>query len=270
MFYFKNQPFALYYNIKVVKILDKTTFMLYILTMSKLITDFQGKVLKLLAGRIDDFYLVGGTALSLYYFHHRESQDLDFFTTDYSKKRVEEIVKFLSISLKREINLIAQQPKKDKARISVYSMPIKRGESLKIDFVEDYIGLIKPPNHINGINIASLEDIYIKKVYTIAGTSHEDDLTGRKISKGTRQTAKDFFDLYCLSHTFMRLSDFSFKFCNQTMREGIIRCFHSYSRFDMKIGFLELKLKKAVDYRGIERHFKTEINNIIEKEVDFV
>lgn len=236
--------------------------------MSKIITDFQERVLRLLAGRIEDFYLVGGTALSLYYFHHRESLGLDFFTTDYSKKRVGEIAAFLSTSLKKKINLMAEQPKKGKARISVYSVPIDRKESLKIDFVEDYVGLTKPPKYINGINVASLEDIYIKKVYTIAGTSHEEDLTGRKVSRGGRQTAKDFFDLYCLSHTFMRLSEFSFKFCDRLTREGIIRWFHSYGRLDMKTGLLELELKKAVDYRDMERHFKQEIKAILEKEAD--
>lgn len=236
--------------------------------MSKIITDFQDKVLKTLAGKIDDFYLVGGAALSLYYFHHRESQDLDFFTTSYNKKRVEEIVKFLSASLKRKADLVAEQPKKDMVRISVYTITINKEEGLKIDFAEDYIGLIKPPKSINGINIASLEDIYIKKICTIAGTSHEEDLTGRKISKGGRQSAKDFFDLYCLSHTFMMLSEFSFKFCDRLTREGIIRWFHSYGRLDIKTGLLELELKKAVDYRDMERHFKREIKAILEKEAD--
>lgn len=238
--------------------------------MSKIITDFQNKVLKLLAGRMDDFYLVGGTALSLYYFHHRGSLDMDFFTTDYSKKRVEEIVRFLSALLKRKVDLVAEQVKKDKARIAVYSIPIDKKENLKIDFVEDYVGLIKPPKSINGINVASLEDIYIKKIYTVAGTSQEEDLTGRKITKGGREAAKDFFDLYCLSHTFMRLSKFSYRYCGSTTREGIIRWFRTYNRLDMKTGFLELDLKKAVDYNDIERHFKKEIDSIIEKEVDFV
>lgn len=241
--------------------------MLYILTMSKIIVDFQKRVLRALAGKIDDFYLVGGTALSLYYFHHRQSLDLDFFTTEFGKKRIEEIVKFLAVGLNKRVNLIAEQNQKNKVRIAVYSVPINRKEALKIDFVEDYLGLIKPPKLVNGIKVASLEDIYIKKIYAISGTGTEEDSAGRKVSRGNREEAKDFFDLYCLSHTFMRLSDFCFKYCKPVLREGVIRWFRTYSRMDMKIGFLQLELRQAVDYNDIGRNFKKEINKLIEKEV---
>jgi predicted nucleotidyltransferase component of viral defense system len=234
--------------------------------MSK-ITGFQKKVLDLLSGKINDFYLVGGTALSLYYFHHRQSLDLDFFTTEFSTKRIEEIIGFLSSALKRKINIIAKQEQKNKVRVAVYSIPIARLEVLKIDFVEDYMGLIKPPKLINGINVASLEDIYLKKISAVSGTSEIEDATGRMVSRGNRQEAKDFLDLYCLSHTFMRLSEFVFKFCKPAIREGIIRWFRTYSRMEMKTGFMELELKKAVDYNDIEQHFKKEIKAILEKEV---
>ncbi len=221
----------------------------------------------MLAHKIDDFYLVGGTALSLYYFHHRQSLDLDFFTVDFSQKRIEEVVRLLSASFKKKISLIAQQGKKGKVKVAVYFIPIDKKEGLKIDFVEDYLGLILPPKSVNGIKVASLEDIYIKKIYAIAGTFTEEDSVGRKMARGNRQEAKDFFDLYCLSHTFMRLSEFDSKYCNSVLREGIIRWFRTYNRMDMKIGLLQLELKKAVDYNDIERHFKREVNRIIEEEV---
>ena len=62
--------------------------------MRKLVTVCQKKVLKKLSGKIDDFYLAGGTALSLFYFQHRLSVDLDFFAPakEFSFRRVEEIV----------------------------------------------------------------------------------------------------------------------------------------------------------------------------------
>lgn len=154
--------------------------------MSKKIVDFQEKVLKALAGRIDDFYLVG---------------------------------------------------------------------------------IIKPTKGINDIQIISLEDIYVKKIYTITGASTVEDSAGRKITRGNREEAKDFFDLYCLSHIFMRLSEFSFRYGSPVIREGIVRWFRTYNRFEMKTGLLELELKKASDYNGMERHFKKEIAGIIEREV---
>jgi len=233
------------------------------------IISFQNKVLKALSNKIDDFYLAGGTALSLYYFHHRESLDLDFFTKEFSRARIFEVAEFLSHSLKRKVELMAEESRKNRIKMLIWSIAIDKKSFLKVNFVQDYLGLIRPPKPVNGIKILSLEDIYMRKIYAISGTTQTTDLIGREITQGGRQTAKDLFDLYCLSQIFMKLSDFSFKYGNQLLREGIIRWFRTYSRMDMKTGLLELKLKKNVDYSEIERHFKKEINEIIDKEVGF-
>ncbi|MGD0335836.1 MAG: nucleotidyl transferase AbiEii/AbiGii toxin family protein [Candidatus Omnitrophota bacterium] len=239
--------------------------MLYILGMLPKIIEAQNKVLKALTGRIDDFYLGGGTALSLFYFNHRESLDLDFFTKDFSKKRIVEIITALSASLNRKIKLISEESRKGKIKILVYSLVIDRKDTLKIDFIEDYLDCIKPFKSVNGINILSLEDIYLRKIYAATGTHQTTDYIGRKISEGGRQEAKDFYDLYCLSQIFMRLSDFSFRYGNQLIRESIIRWFRTYSRFEVKTGLLELKIKKDINYPEIERHFKKEVDKIVEK-----
>ena len=60
----------------------------------------QEMVLRLLAGHMDGFYLVGGTALSREYLHHRESYDLDFFTRAYSARKIESIVRLLEKTTK--------------------------------------------------------------------------------------------------------------------------------------------------------------------------
>ncbi len=67
--------------------------------MDKLL-EYQDKVLKLLAGKMEDFYLAGGTALSRVYFKHRISYDLDFFTKKFSKNKISMIIQELSKSLK--------------------------------------------------------------------------------------------------------------------------------------------------------------------------
>lgn len=238
--------------------------------MKSIIINFQNKVLKSLSKKIDDFYLCGGTALSLYYFNHRESLDLDFFTQNFNKIRIFEIIRFLSSCLKKRIELIAEESRKNRIKILVYSIPINRKHFLKLDFVQDYLDWIKPPKLINGIKVLSLEDIYIRKIYAVTGTFQVKDFIGRRITKGGRQEAKDSYDLYCLSQIFIKLSDFSFKYGNQLLREAIIRWFRTYNRMDMKVGLLELNLKKNIDYSEIERHFKKEINKIIEKEVEFI
>lgn len=242
--------------------------MLYIPNMS-IVTNYQQRVLKSLAGKIDDFYLAGGTALSAYYFHHRESVDLDFFTHKFAKLRIEEVAGLISQGTNKKIELSGQELRKNMVKIAVYNLVIdKRGTILKIDFVEDYIKLIKPLKLINGINILSLEDIFLRKLFAITGTSAEEDMTGRRIAKGGRQEAKDFYDLFCLSQIFMRLSDFADKYGNPLIREAIIRWFRTYDRFNIKTGLLELNLKKSLDYNEIERHFTHEVDKLIEQEVD--
>ena len=67
--------------------------MLYILfSMDQYTIGYQEKVLKALEGKIDNFYLAGGTALSLFYFHHRQSDDLDFFTQEFNQDMINKII----------------------------------------------------------------------------------------------------------------------------------------------------------------------------------
>jgi len=238
--------------------------------MRRKIREFQDRLLKVLSKRIDDFYLGGGTALSLYYFNHRESLDLDFFTQSFNKPRVFEITGFLSGVLKKKMELTAEETRKNRVKILVYSLSIDRISSLKIDFIQDYLNCIKKPKLINGIKVLSLEDIYLRKIYAITGTISKKDFIGRKTMIGGRQEAKDYYDLYCLSHIFMGLSEFSFRYCNQTIREGLVRWYRTYSRLDIKTGLLELKLSKDIEYQDIERHFKREIDKILDKEVEFI
>ncbi|MFH1202229.1 MAG: nucleotidyl transferase AbiEii/AbiGii toxin family protein [Candidatus Omnitrophota bacterium] len=238
--------------------------------MATRIEYLQNRVLGTLSEKLDEFYLAGGTALSLYYFHHRQSLDLDFFAQKFSQKSVRNIIRQLSLALNKEIELISEESRKNRVKIMVYSLIIDRKRSLKLDFVEDYLKLIRPPKPINGIKVLSLEDIYLRKIYAITGTQQIETDLGAKVTHGGRQEARDFYDLYCLSQIFMRLSAFCFKFGNPLMREGIIRWFRTYSRMDIKTGLLELKLKKSIAYLEMERHFKREVEKIIEKEVSSI
>ena len=237
--------------------------------MKKLIKDQEG-ILKALADKIDDFYLTGGTALSLFYFHHRQSEDLDFFTQKFDRSRANKIMEDLSKTLNIKFELIGEQSKKDRARMIVYFLRLKKDLSLKVDFVEDYLKLTKPPKKINGIFVLSLEDIYLRKIYTITGSGQTIDFTGRKKIIDGRKEAKDFYDLYCLSHIYGRLSHFVFKYGDAVMREGLIHWFCTYNRMEMKTGLLELKMDTTADFPIIERHFKKEIDKILEKEVEFL
>jgi hypothetical protein len=151
--------------------------------------------------------------------------------------------------------------------MAVYNIQLSKDKYLKIDFVQDYLKLLKSPKIVNGIPILSLEDIYLRKLYALTGTGITQDMVGRKTGLGGRQEAKDFCDLYFLSHTFMRLSDFASKYCDAIRKELLMRWFNTYDRFRLKTEILDLKLKRKLDFRDLERYFKKEIDRLIEKEV---
>src|SRR3989338_6119523 len=75
----------------------------------KLNFSIQKRLLKCLAGKLDHYYLVGGTALSLYYFQHRESYDLDFFTKSFSPKEIAETITCLRQELNMKAELVAEK-----------------------------------------------------------------------------------------------------------------------------------------------------------------
>ena len=68
--------------------------------MESLIRSIQQKILKVLAKYSKTFALSGGTALDLYYLHHRFSKDLDFFSPNYNIKEINYLIE----KIKQETN----------------------------------------------------------------------------------------------------------------------------------------------------------------------
>lgn len=233
----------------------------------KAIRLYQERVLKILAGKIDEFYLAGGTALSLFYFQHRLSVDLDFFTHNFRPMRIKEIVKSLEKTLSKKISLTGQNLENKTTKVLIYNIHFSSRDSLKIDFVEDVFELMKPTKVVEGINVLSLEDIYIRKLYAACGAISDIDAIGRKQVLGGRTEAKDFYDLYFLSNTFMSLTKFVKKYGNPMIIEGLVRWFRSYNRMAMVDGVLILDVDRQVDYKKMEAHFKKEIDKIIESQL---
>lgn len=132
-----------------------------------------------------DFYLTGGTALSRFYFNHRESDDLDLFTQN--QKIDFSAVNFLVLKILNTLKLtIIEQVNTDTflQYITKRSLPLRgkseNGNLLKIDFVKEipvHFGKFKM---VGKVRIDSLENIGSNKVLTVFG----------------RRDAKDFIDLY--------------------------------------------------------------------------
>ncbi|MFH1856603.1 MAG: nucleotidyl transferase AbiEii/AbiGii toxin family protein [Candidatus Omnitrophota bacterium] len=228
--------------------------------------DRQLKILRVLSGEIDDFYLCGGTALSLFYFDHRDSEDLDFFTQKFSFERVQRIIEILKKKLAYEIELEESLSEKDRAKMMVFYM--RQDENfIKIDFVEDVLPLIGKFKRIDDVNILSMEDIYIRKIYATSGLRVGLDEAGRSKFIGGRQEAKDLFDIFYLSKNFLSLSEFIHKYCDQALKEGVIRWFRRFNRLEMKIGLSEIKTSRKVEFRDIDKHFDAEIKQILLGEI---
>lgn len=115
---------------------------------------------------LNDFFLVGGTALALH-IGHRLSIDLDLF----SEKPFDtnELESHLVLDYKFGTDYLA--PNTLKGFI----------DNVKVDFITHAYKLVKPIVQIQGLQLASIEDIGAMKLNAIAHS-------------GNRQ--KDFYDLY--------------------------------------------------------------------------
>ncbi|MDP3791783.1 MAG: nucleotidyl transferase AbiEii/AbiGii toxin family protein [Candidatus Omnitrophota bacterium] len=236
-------------------------------TTGKVIIE-RNKALKALAGKIDGLYLAGGTALSVFYFHHRESYDLDIFTKKFSRLKIEAIVSDLAKATGRKIELIKTQEKKEFVQMMIYYLYVNKDETLKIDFVEDVYDLLKPVKIIDGTPVLSIEDIYIRKILAACGSDKAVDVIGREIFKGGRQEARDFFDLYFLSTTFMPLSKFALEHCSYPQRESLSVWYRTYSRSSMQMGVLDIVTDKNISFKDMDNHFKREIEQMVRKEFE--
>ena len=151
----------------------------------------------MLAGKMDGFYLAGGTALSHYHFqHHRESYDLDFFTQKYDPAKVDRVAAYLADRTSKEMNVVAREEDKKKfADIRRYDLVMDTENALRIDFVKDVHNLLEPLKEVNGIPVLSVADIYLRKIYAVTGVTVKPDATGRTVTEGGRQTASTVLHL---------------------------------------------------------------------------
>ncbi|TAG58017.1 MAG: hypothetical protein EAZ27_01880 [Cytophagales bacterium] len=112
---------------------------------------------------LQDFYLVGGTALSLLY-GHRISEDLDMFCTS----------PFNNTLIVNTLESIYQQ--KFKYRITNPSFGIFGYiDNVKVDMIRFPHPLIKPTIEIEGIRLFAPEDIIAMKVQAVLGRAKKKD-----------------------------------------------------------------------------------------------
>jgi len=218
--------------------------------MSYLETE-QKKIAQLVTKRFKNFYLTGGTALS-FYFRHRASEDLDFFTQRYRREDPDKVMKFVSEKTGFYFRLEAEQDNPKLIPMKVYSLQLKRGQVLKVDIVRDYHKNFRKVK--NGLH--SIEDIYFRKIMTAVGHEEKESETGAVVATG-RQTAKDLYDLYFLSWKFKPLSEIFLDYLSPGKAERLIAWYRSFNRLDLKLELMDLVPK--VDTGLVLRHLDGEI-----------
>jgi predicted nucleotidyltransferase component of viral defense system len=129
------------------------------------------------------FYLTGGTALSRFYFDHRESLDLDLFTQNQEQDFSFINRTILQIAQSMQLQ-ITNQVVTETFLQYIFTNPEKL--SLKIDIVKDIPVHFGEIIHHGKVRVDSLENIGSNKILAIFG----------------RTEAKDFIDFYwLLQHT---------------------------------------------------------------------
>ncbi len=127
-----------------------------------------------------EFYLTGGTALSLFYLKHRKSNDLDFFTNN------PELILPFSYNLEEGLKKINCATQRQRGLHSfVELMVTKNNDSTIIHLAQDAPYRIEPLKQFPqypALNVDSLSDIAANKLLALFG----------------RAALRDFIDVYFL------------------------------------------------------------------------
>lgn len=145
----------------------------------------------MLLPELEEFCLVGGTALSLLY-GHRISEDLDLFSN--SKFENKSVIDGINSKFSNEF----------KVRTSTHFGIFAFIGDLKVDIVRTPHPLIRPIIEIDGIRMFSPQDIIAMKVQAILGRGKKKDFWD--IAELLRHfTVKDFVDLHKEKYTTQNL-----------------------------------------------------------------
>ncbi len=218
----------------------------------------QRKILSLVSKQYPHVYLVGGTALSLLY-RHRFSEDLDFFTQTYTPGLHRAIARFIGKKTGFKFELEGEEKRKKYIPMAVYAFQVARDSILKIDFVADYVKVLKLRQK-NGI--ASVDDIYYRKMLAVIGWKAGESATGRMLAGG-RQKTKDLYDVYFLSSRVQALSVWFPRHFDVKAYQRLTAWYLSISRQNAVIELLELV--PGCDTRTVFKHLDAEIEGELNK-----
>ncbi len=224
------------------------------------IREAQEQILKIFSKYSKGFALAGGTALELYYLHHRFSADLDFFSPLYDLSEIESLVSILGKYTKKKLKLEAEFFTSGKAKVRFYTTTVKDSDRpLKIDFVEDNFFSKPIIKKFCGVPVYSVENLYMQKIAAISGVPSGVDEIGKELMIGRREEARDAFDIYMLSKKIHPLHIF-LKKAPQYLQRGIVHWYRTFSRREIKLSLLDLDIyNKEFDSKQMIIYLENEI-----------
>jgi len=132
---------------------------------------------------VEKYYWTGGTVLSEFYLHHRDSEDIDLFT-------IKEEVQISPINVfikKTAIKIGAEKVSYTQfLGLHTYVFKFKKNTSLKVDFNYYPFTPLEKGGFYQKLTYDSLIDIAVNKFQTIA----------------TKPRGRDFIDLYLINKTY--------------------------------------------------------------------
>ncbi|MBI2008053.1 nucleotidyl transferase AbiEii/AbiGii toxin family protein [Candidatus Amesbacteria bacterium] len=165
--------------------------MKYNLTNNPILKDFQIQILELFfkSDFSRPFFLTGGTALSAFYFAHRESKDLDLFTLQaFDPLRLTQLISEIAKKTGSTPNIkVASNTYQE-----IYLTSENSRWTQRIDLVHDVPRHFGELSRVGDIIVDSLENIGSNKVLTVFG----------------RLEPKDYIDLYViLKDSYLKFDD---------------------------------------------------------------
>jgi len=136
----------------------------------------QDRVLEIVFGLENSFYLTGGTALHRFYYNLRYSDDLDFFSNN-DMVFSESVTEILDSCYKNGIEYQRVVQAKDFQRVIIEDL-------LQLDFVNDRVHREGKSNVITGFRIDNKLNILTNKIVAVLNRDEE----------------KDIFDLFAISY----------------------------------------------------------------------
>lgn len=223
------------------------------------IINVQRQIFDLVREAYPQYYLTGGTALA-FYFQHRFSEDLDFFTQSYDPIVVDEILEYIQTKTHYSYECKGEENRTGLLPMKVFDIDYGGEFPLKIDFVGDSEKNLE--DLVDGIH--SVMDIYYKKLLAATGRLIKEDGVGRSVATG-RQKSKDFYDLYYLSRNVQPLEDVFLEYFPYNYVENLLAWYKSFDRIQLTHELLELV--PDLDMRKIILYMDEQILETLPKKI---